>query len=107
MAVEMHPFIHPPEQPLNRPNHNHHYIKTTDIHQHYTRLSAKNMLYIPNQCNYSQSRQLNHTLALSTQKHSHIWNTLPEKIKTEKNLKKFKKILKNHLLEEQAKTTYP
>ena len=32
-AIDMHPHIHLPEEPIRRPEHNYHYIKVTDIHQ--------------------------------------------------------------------------
>ena len=38
VCVEMHPFIHPTKH-VNRPEHNHDYISTTDIHDYKTRYS--------------------------------------------------------------------
>jgi hypothetical protein len=102
MCVEMHPFIHPAKQ-LNRPQHNHHYFFTSDIHQYPTSSSTKNLLYIPNPHNYSKTYQPAHHLEESTKKHSHLWNQLPPELRLEKNVERFKKQLKLHLLQLQEK----
>ena len=71
-TIDMHPYIHPPKEALNRPAHNHQYI--TPIHSHPTSCSQKNILYIPNKYQYKKDYIPNHSLHHSTEKFSHtLW----------------------------------
>jgi hypothetical protein len=97
----MHPFIHPQEQNINRPQHNHHYIKTSEIHSYPTRYSEKQSLYIPNTYQYSKTYLPKHTIHYSTKKYSHIWNTLPCNITSITNITQFKKTLAIYLQKNQ------
>jgi hypothetical protein len=96
-AIDMHPFIHPPNEEINRPIHNHHYIPVTQIHSYPTRFSQKQSLYIPNTNQYSKTYIPKHTVQHSTAKFSHIWNKLPHHIRNITNIKSFKTALAHHL----------
>jgi len=74
-CTEMHPFIHPPTQ-LNRPEHNHNYIWTSQIHEYPTRYSQQKHLYIPNTTHHNTTQPHPHMEHLTKQA-SNIWNTLP------------------------------
>lgn len=100
-AAESHPFIHPQEQTLNRPHHNHHYLKISNIHSYPTKLASRGHLYIPNPLNYSKTRSPIHSLENSTSIHSHIWNELPEPLKKETKKHIFKRNLKTYLIAKQ------
>ena len=52
VCAEMHPFIHPQKQ-LNRPDHDHKYTLTSEVHNHHTRYSIQNH----HQKHYSKSRK--------------------------------------------------
>ena len=54
VCAEMHPFIHPKKE-LNRPDHNHHYQLTSDIHNYPTRYSLDDHLFIPNTTQHSKT----------------------------------------------------
>jgi hypothetical protein len=97
----MHPFINPQEQNINRPQHNHHYIKTSEIHPYPTRYSENQSLYIPNTYQYSKIYKPKYTIHYSTKKYAHIWNTLPHNITNIKNIKEFKKSLATYLQKKQ------
>jgi hypothetical protein len=47
-ALEIHPHIHPTHEYKNRPQHDHKYTLTTQIHNHQTRQAQQNKHYIPN-----------------------------------------------------------
>jgi hypothetical protein len=97
IAIDMHPFIHPPNEDINRPEHNHHYTLVSQIHQYPTRFSEKQSLYIPNTNQYSETYIPHHTISHSTAKYANIWNQIPHHIKTIQNIKHFKTTLANYL----------
>jgi hypothetical protein len=100
VCAEMHPFIYPKTQ-KNRPLHNHSYLWTAQIHEYYTRQSKTTQQYIPNPNNYSKTKKSTHTMEHLTEKHSNIWNAIPENIREITSLYVFKKKLKHYLLERQ------
>jgi len=109
ISVEMHPFIHPPEEEINRPQHNHHYLTNPHHNPMRTRLANhpyKQTLYIPNPYSYSKTYQPKHILHLSAAKHSAIWNCLRKDIQEEKNIKTFKRVLACFLLNDQNKNEH-
>ena len=89
VCTEMHPFIHPKKQ-LNRPEHNHNYTPTSDIHHHATRYAAANHLHI--------SDTLEHFPAI----HTAIWNSLPPKLTNIRSRKTFSTETKHYLLQKQS-----
>jgi hypothetical protein len=100
VCTEIYPFIHQTKQ-KNRPEHNHDYIWTTQIHEHQTRYSQQQHHYIPNPHNYSKTRKSNHTMEHLTSKYTQIWNTLPQALRNNTSLPSFKTELRLHLLEVQ------
>ena len=101
VCAEMHPFIHPQTQ-LNRPEHDHIYTLTSDVHSHNTRYAAQHHQFIANK-KYSQVRKPAHTDEYLTAGYKRVWNSIPSNLRTIKSLKSFKRALKEHLLDEQAK----
>ena len=105
-SIEMHPFLYPPEEELNRPHHNHHYL--TNPHHNPMRTSLANhpdkqTLYIPNPFSYSKTYQPKHSLHPSAAKYSNIWNRLPQEIQNQKTLSSFKRTLVKFFLIDQNK----
>ena len=98
----MHPFIHPSDEHKNRPEHNHHYTRANQVHTHNTRLAASMQQFIPNTNKYWNKHKPKHAASALTVKYMQIWNSLPETIRMEKNIKLFKLVLKKHLLEQQS-----
>jgi hypothetical protein len=96
-AIDMHPFIHPPTEELNRPTHNHQYHRAADIHQHSTRFATSQSLYIPNTNQYLAEYQPSHSIDHYAKKFSHLWNNIPHNIRSIPNIKTFKATLKQHL----------
>ena len=101
VCTEMHPFIHTTDQ-NNRPEHDHKYIWTVEIHEHKTRYTQQQHHYIPNPYQYSKEKEPKHTAAVFTRRYTEIWNTLPLELRTNRNLFSFKKKLKKYLLEKQC-----
>ena len=100
-AIDMHPFIHPPSEQLNRPQHNHQYIRAADIHQHATRFASTQSLYVPNTNQYLATYKPSHTINHYAAKFSHIWNKIPHNIRSITDKTEFKTALKQHLQTEQ------
>ena len=100
-STEQHPFIYPSAE-LNRPDHIHHYIYASEIHEHKTRYAEQRHQYIPNPCQYSKTRQPHHTMDELTRQYSKSWNELPLTIRQVSNIRTFKTMLKAHLLEIQS-----
>ena len=97
VGVEVHTHIYPQKQTqTDQPEHNHHYISTAQIHNYPTRHSQQQHHYIPN-----QRKKPTHHMEQTTQTHTAIWNTLLLEIRTQKEINKFKKTLKQHLLKKQ------
>jgi hypothetical protein len=76
VCTEIYPFIHPTKQ-INRPEHNHDYIWTAQIHEHQTRYSQQQHHYIPNPYNYSKIRKSNHTMEYHTSKYKSLERPTP------------------------------
>ena len=96
-CMTMHPFIHNTDQ-RNRPEHNNTYIYVAQIHDYRTRYSRKGYHYIPNKYKYAQHDNFNHDMEQSTKEKTRIWNTLPQPLRDERSITKFKAELKKHLL---------
>jgi hypothetical protein len=102
VSTEMHPFIHQTSQE-NRPEHDHNYIWTAQIHDHQTRHSLQRHHYIPNPYKYSKTNKPEHTTEHLTQHYTEIWNTLPQTLRDTQALGQFKVNLKAHLLKKQGR----
>ena len=85
-AIEVHKFKYPKKE-LNRPQHNHTYTAVTQVHTHNTRHARSGSHYIPRQ-NKPQAAISSSTY--TTERNNKIWNSIPQGIRTEKNLKHFK-----------------
>ncbi len=96
VCLEMHPFIYKQKQ-KNRPDHDHDYISTTEIHEYPTRHSKQQHFYIPNK----PTTKTNHKMDLFTRCFTEIWNSLPLKLRGDQSYYRFKRNLKVHLLEKQ------
>ena len=95
VCAEMHPYIHTAStkegqsrpRAVCKPQHIHHYARTTEVHRHSTR----------------QARSGHNHLAPSdnsiTQRYIDIWNTLPPKLREIESQKTFKTVLKAYLME--------
>jgi hypothetical protein len=95
VCAEMHPYIHTKStkegqsrpRAVCRPQHIHHYARTTEVHRHSTR----------------QARGGHKHLAPSdnsiTQRYTDVWNALPPKLRGITSQKTFKTVLKAHLME--------
>ena len=106
-AMELHPHIHPKEH-KNRPEHDHYYTQTNQIHEHKTRQSKQNKYYIPNQ-NLLRQAKVTQRTPLYTAGHLNIiyltiWNELPQRIRDNTNKDNFKTELTEHLLLKQDTT---
>jgi hypothetical protein len=97
VCVEMHPFIYENTQ-TNRPQHNHSYLWTAQIHDYYTRQSKAKEHFIPNTNQYSKTKEPTYTIEHLTKKDLKIWNTIPGDIREITSLSAFKKKLRNYLL---------
>ena len=95
-ALEMHPFIYPQGQ-RNRPEHNHHYIWTTQIHDYPTRYSRQQRHYITN-----NNRRAVVDMTDTTRRNSKIWNSIPLEIQHMRNKQQFKQRLTDYLLKQQS-----
>jgi hypothetical protein len=102
VCMLIHPFIHPQTQ-LNRPEHNHHYLWTTQIHDYPTRHSLQKQHYIPNPNAFKNSREKTpmHETSYFAKQDSSVWNSIPERIRDITNRNSFKRALKEHLIETQ------
>jgi hypothetical protein len=104
VCAEMHPYLYPRKQ-VNRPEHTHHYIYSSEIHEHNTRHANKQHLFIPNSLShkYSNLKTPQYVMDHFTVLYSKIWNSIPFEIQTVQNLSKFKISLKQYLLQKQKK----
>ena len=97
VCAEMHEHIY--QRTLaNRPEHNHNYISTAQVHEYPTRHSMQQHYYIPNR----KERPLC-TMQHYTRKYTAIWNQIPLEIRKTQTLTTFKKLLTEYLLEKQEK----
>ena len=96
-CITMHPFIHHTDQ-RNRPEHNNNYLYTAQIHDYPTRHSLQGHHYIPNHYQYAKHSNFKHHMEHSTKEKTKIWNTLPQQLREERSLKRFKANLKEHLI---------
>jgi len=104
VCVETHPFIHPRSQ-LNRPEHNHTYISTAQIHHYPTRHSQQQHFYIPNTSHrHTRAKPSAHTIDYTTERNTRAWNSIPPELRAIQGLRTFKAKLKEHLLEAQSQT---
>lgn len=87
-STEMHAHVYPPK-PVNRPEHNHHYTLNTHIHAHQTRHAHQSTLHTQDDMSHY------------TKQYTQVWNKLPIELRETKNLSKFKKNLKQYLLDKQ------
>ena len=102
----MHPYIHPTKH-LDRPEHNHNYTLTSQMHSHNTRHSHKHHQFVPNKSNRQDrvKTPATHTMDYTTERNTRTWlNTIPTELKTIKSLKTFKTKLKDYLLEQRSQT---
>ena len=98
VCTEMHEYIYQ-RKPINRPEHNHNYISTAQMHEYPTRHSKQQHYYIPN-----RRENPKHTMQHFTRKYTKIWNTIPLETREIQTLTTFKRSLTNHLLEKQKIT---
>ena len=102
VCAEMHNFIHtdtpqhrlnrsqpmkrpePKPKPMNRPQHVHHYARTTDLHKHMTRRTRKAGMHLARSNN------------IITQRYADVWNALPSQIREIKSSNTFKTVLIKH-----------
>jgi hypothetical protein len=105
VCIEMHPFMHP-RKPLNRPEHNHNYIWTCEVHEYPTRYSLQGHNYITNPAahRYSKTKTPTYSMHSSTVRNSKIWNTIPQDIREMRGLDPFTAKLRKHLLAQQTET---
>lgn len=88
VCAEMHAYIHP-KTALNRPEHNHHYVRTETVHQHQTRHSRQQTLH--------QAHNMEHY----TWEYTRVWNSIPQKLRETTALSTFKRDLAEYLLAQQ------
>jgi hypothetical protein len=100
VSAEMHPFIFPAKH-LNRPEHNHIYTPVSEIHDHATRYSHQQHIFIPNTKRHSTIKQPVYTTEHFTQQHTSIWNSLPHHLRKISSHKTFKAQIKLYLLNNQ------
>ena len=89
VCIEIHPYIHKDDTPINRPEHNHQYTKTSQIHNHSTRYATQKHHYI------------SHDTEHLTKKFTKIWNTIPQKYREITKITLFKNKIKDYLLNKQ------
>ena len=107
VCLEMHPFIHPnPNTKTHRPEHDHNYIKATRIHEYPTRYAQQQHQHIPNKYMHTKTTD-SPDMENYTKINSKIWNTLPQKLKENESLERFKKELRAYLQEQQDQNTEP
>ena len=92
-SAEMHAHVYPPE-PVNRPEHNHHYIPTHLVHSHRTRHALHSTLHATR------------SMDQYTKTYTRIWNGLPSELRATPNLTKFKKDLATHLLHQRQSSAH-
>ena len=95
VCAEMHEHIYQ-RKPVNRPEHNHDYISTAQVHEYPTRHSKQLHYYIPNRRD-NPKRAMQHY----TRKYTAVWNAIPLEIRKLQTLASFKNNLTKHLLEKQ------
>lgn len=96
----MHPHIHPQDK-VNRPEHDHNYTLTSQVHNHRTRYSAQNHHFIPHAKHYSKSKQPAITAAHYTAQYTRVWNSIPAALKADPSRLSLKHRLKSYLLDRQ------
>ena len=96
VAVEMHPHIHKTIH-TNIPKHIHHYTPASSIHRYPTRHARSRRNYVP-----SNSKNQKNKMNPFAKRYSHIWNTIPERLRETKDIDPFKRKLKDYLLAKQA-----
>ena len=91
VCIEMHPHMHP-RKPVNRPEHNHNYIWTCEVHEYPTRYSLQGHNYITNPAahRYSKTKEPTHSMHYSTVRNSTIWNSIPSDIREVREINTFK-----------------
>ena len=101
-CLQMHPFIHPHTN-LNRPQHNHHYLWTAQVHDYPTRHSLRGNHYIPNPNAHKHSKLKEPAITAShyTRTLSNLWNSIPADIRDTPHRATFKKKLKQYLMDKQ------
>lgn len=87
VATEMHAHVYPTKT-VNRPEHNHHYVSPTQVHDHNTRFSQQGALHAK------------HDMHNFTKQYTRIWNKLPKELKETKKIGTFKTKLNNFLLQQ-------
>ena len=93
VCAEMHEHIYQ-RAPKNRPEHNHNYISTAQVHEYPTRHSKQQNYYISNRRENPQCAMQHYT-----RKYTAIWNQLPLEIRQTQTLTTFKRLVTEHLLE--------
>jgi hypothetical protein len=103
VCLEMHPFVHLTKK-KNRPQHDHHYIPVAQIHEYPTRHSLQRQHFIPHAPSKSkkQKQKYGHALDHFTRCYAETWATLPEGLRIDTSHQRFKRNLKQHLLEQQS-----
>ena len=102
----MHRFIHPSDT-KNRPEHDHTYTLTSDIHNHNTRHSHQQHHYTPHPPNPRSAAQPIRTIEHFTALYTAVWDKLPLKLRTTANYHFFKQDLKAYLEDKQATEKAP
>ena len=106
VCLDMHRFIHPSDT-KNRPEHDHTYTLTSDIHNHNTRHSHQQHHYTPHPPNPRSAAQPTHTIEHFTALYTAVWDKLPLKLRTTANYHFFKQDLKTYLEDKQATEKAP
>ena len=102
VCMQLHSFVHPSKQ-LNRPQHNNRPLWTAELHEYPTRYSLQGHQYVPKPSAYRLSKKkATHTTSHFATKHWTVWNSIPERIRTERRRNVFKRALKEHLLRRQS-----
>ena len=87
----MHEYTYQPTE-KNWPEHNHHYVRKTAVHDHATRHATQH--------HYHTTHNMEHY----TRKFVDVWNTIPLQIRDKHQLHPFKQALKAYLLATQKYT---
>jgi hypothetical protein len=95
VCAEMRGYIYQ-RKAINRPENNHTYVSTAQMHEYPTRHSKQLHYYIPNRRENPKC-----TMQHYTRKYTEIWNAIPLETKEIQTLEIFKKNLTKHLLEKQ------
>ena len=105
VCLEMHPYIHPPDEEASRPEHQHRYTKVSEVHNYGTRYSKQNHFFIP-----ARQRPNNQPAACAasplTSKFMEVWHGLPQDLRDTKSFPIFKKHLQRHLLRAHSLRTH-